>query len=342
MRKKAVIIQILLVSAITFAYEIDNFTDRYKPLPDARVAMNQEMQKRFKLASDSLKKKNKKNNPCNTKMLMDSLEEELGGWVIGSLEIFADKAKNIQRHTPLDNDNIYSDRSIKDKISGSIMSFAGLNSSINVDGHFIGVDKFGHFVDEGLEYYRAFKRKSSFNEGVREALDYGMQLEKGIHGQTTTGIMSYADLATNYSGLSFWMNIHEGPNPYFKCQNGEWNQVRMFDWADYVSPSWDEAINCSEFESTTLKNAVVGRAKALEDRDKKLGRSSRYQCPVDANACVKLKERYAGNAKMLLGPDCLAALPNPNPALVTTGQKPSGLSGFDNFSQAPKSGVSQQ
>ncbi|MNJ92496.1 hypothetical protein D3C87_101680 [compost metagenome] len=308
MIRHGLIIFLLGISMVTEAYEVDNFTERHHPLKDSRDVLNKEVNRRLEQAmkiTDARARRNKTGR-CRDDDLYDAVKSSVGGGVIGSLETFADSNKDVDKHVE-QKSNIYSNRSSEDKRSGFVMSVAGLNSSINVNGEYIGADKLGHFFDEGYDYYRQAKRKDNFQEGIKEALVYGHDLESGMLGFATTGIKSYGDLVANYSGLQFWMSLRGGAKPYFQCQAGKWVQIRDFDFADYVNAGWDEAINCSEYESPTMEEAVREKAKKYEKWSQANSKPKKFVCPVSPKACVKLKELYGPKAENLLGLPCFSA-----------------------------------
>jgi hypothetical protein len=59
----------------------------------------------------------------------------------------------------------------------------------------------------------------------------------GVYGSTTTGIISYSDIAVNEAGFKFYMNLIEDPEGI----------AANFDITDYVTPEWDEEILRSTF-----------------------------------------------------------------------------------------------
>lgn len=324
-------IAVSLFYSFSYAYEIDNFTQRYMPLEDSRQIMNKEVNRRFQIVVDDLNKKVTKK--CIDERLHRAINDFTGGTVLGSLEVHADHAKQIQTHKAV-KDHIYSKIDPKDKtFETPIMTAFGLNSSVNINGHYIGVDKFGHFFDQGRDLYSSFvsQKKGSNDEKIDIALTDAETIEDSIYGLSTTGIRSYADLVTGYAGFLFWSSLTEGANPYFTCSEGKWKQVRFFDWADYVDSGWDEAINCSKFATTSIAEAVKRQAQNLEAEYRSKGKKYRFVCPVSAIECQKLKKQYGRLAARMLGQECLNATPgdDDSPSDAFSGQRASGISGND-------------
>jgi hypothetical protein len=88
-----------------------------------------------------------------------------------------------------------------------------VSPTVNLYGQYVGVDKVGHFVQQGHEYfniYRSAIRGGKSNESAtRDAVDHGIRQEHGIYGAMTIGVYSNADLASNLAGLLFYRNLME-------------------------------------------------------------------------------------------------------------------------------------
>ena len=293
---------VLTVIGLSFAqaYEVDNFSGRYKPLKDSTSLLNAEVNKRLKEATEKVNEKGvlarvKKSlafdKSCSTEDLFTAVGDELLGGVVGELEEYAIESSGIIKSNT-DTDRIY--RGSKNK--GGMLSLAGVEPSINLRGHYIGVDKLGHFFDQGKDYYDvANKTKGTMAQKIDAALAYGNKLENGRFGLMTTGIKSYGDLAANYGGYLFWSRLVEGVNPFFKCNNGNWVQVRDFDWALFVNPAWDEGINCSEYEPE-FQADVAASQKKLEFASKN---KRKYVCPASIDQCRRMTGYFGTKAKSI-------------------------------------------
>ena len=131
--------------------------------------------------------------------------------------------------------------------------------------------------------------------------------EKKIFGQQTTGIKSYADLAANYDGFLFWNSIYASSDPYFSCTKGKWSKIRDFNWSDYVSASWDEGINCSEYKSDGLKKTIQNQLDSLTKINSYRKNKPKFTCPMSVSECSRMKTKYDELKKSLIGPDCINA-----------------------------------
>lgn len=158
---------------------------------------------------------------------------------------------------------------------------------LSLDGLRVGTDKFEHFFDLGFRYYRAAFLK---NQGVDAALKLGESTEFGFLGMITTGIYSYADLASNFQGMRFWndlLGIYPdvlGVNiqPYVSCSDTRgWQQHKPIRLARYVDLAWSETFNCYGFRKSSLLEKVKARAISIGQN-----------CRIDARHLAQLKKRY--------------------------------------------------
>jgi len=244
---------------------------------------------------------------CSEKQLYKSLIKRLKGNVIaGPIEKYIN-----------DVDDIFIDKSktnLKGSIYGTLSFFQApllhltktslgsvVKININDNDLFIGSDKFGHFFTEGYIYYKkAFLKK----KGIVKTLKWGMRTERGKFGLKTTGVYSYADLAANYKGMSFWKNIvmselHNTSNSYFRCDGNNFIQIRKFDWRDYIDEGWDETINCNRYKSIKALGKVLHNITEI-------GNSMNIDltCPSKKNQCPSLIESYMPYSDLIVNPSC--------------------------------------
>jgi hypothetical protein len=152
--------------------------------------------------------------------------------------------------------------------------------SVVINGHYVGVDKLGHFFDQGYAYYEEIYLRHK--DPMTTIENYGLEDEDGGNGMASNGIRSYGDMAANFRGYLFWRDVAAGLNPYFSCQGGKYvRTARRFDWAEYVTDAWDEALNCSEFSPAVQK--VVDKALA-----------GKPHCPVNPKACQTILDETCG------------------------------------------------
>ena len=247
-------------------------------------------------------------------------------------------------------DNIYSGfRPLAEKgilTNGKLKAFAvfKLQDATGQD-LVIGSDKTAHFfsqVKEYLDHYRtllhllagttlqpgfvkSYALDDTLNFGIEtEIKAYGLGLQPaGIDG---TGVFSWADLSTNFSGLLFWFlftrdhsllvpdglwdQVHlpsQDRRPYFTCcvdtgGRKRWKMTRTFRWEDFVTPAWDETVNANEFLTESMKAKFMGRIQALHAK----GLLPRDNFPLEPELCRRLMATAPfAYLQKFLNPTCL-------------------------------------
>jgi len=147
-------------------------------------------------------------------------------------------------------------------------------SLINVHGTYVGTDKVAHFVSMGYIGYCTYRRQIEHGVDHAEALRRTAALNgQGPLGETTilggipTGIYSNADMAADYLGLKFYLNLREPVKlqgqvvpPMLVYKGG---QLRMREdvrpesgyFARFVSGHMDEVLNPNLYDAT-MRTAV--------------------------------------------------------------------------------------
>ncbi len=90
-------------------------------------------------------------------------------------------------------------------------------STMMTYGHYVGNDKWGHFVDMGYHYYTTYHRERDRGRDESDALAVVLEFatkdpvysESGLLGNVTASAYSNADLASNYVGFLFYRNLTE-------------------------------------------------------------------------------------------------------------------------------------
>jgi hypothetical protein len=126
--------------------------------------------------------------------------------------------------------------------------------NVNIGGVYVGTDKIDHFFSSGRRYYKVYqkarKKGLTHQEALKKALDFGLSIleEKGILGYWSSGAFSYADIESNYKGMTLGLDMCQGEDPYLKHDEEHgWQVTRKIDMRDYVTPLWDEAFNNSYY-----------------------------------------------------------------------------------------------
>ena len=303
---------ILALASLAAAAEIDSLTGRELPLADSAEALERRLNAALEAA---VARANRESGACDPELLYRELRAALATPFIGHViaeSLNRDEA--MERRRIRREDSIYRDLGLFDNIS---VHWKDLSAVIRVGDAFVGVDKIGHFVVEGWDYFETAYLEG---EGIDAALDRGERSERTYFGEITTGVYSHADLVANFEGMRFWLRVlgeAEDPlglgwraaRPYVRCGRrfwivGErrWQLTRALELDAYVTPVWDEAVNCPRYRNLDIAARVEARIGELEAAS-----GSDYACPIDAGACARARERYRDWAPRLLHSSCLAA-----------------------------------
>lgn len=159
----------------------------------------------------------------------------------------------------------------------------------------IGIDKIDHFFAHGFLYWNIVDRDPKLPaKKVKNALDLGTAQEEGPWGLQFTGVKSYADMSSNYKGLSFWRDLLDGPHPLIECVDNKFVLKNKFALENYFDSSMDESINCDSYAKVEMLQSI----KTFTDANK-------VSCPVSSEACEKFVANYPKEvAAKILHPLC--------------------------------------
>jgi hypothetical protein len=136
-----------------------------------------------------------------------------------------------------------------------------ISPTINVNGVYFGSDKLGHVFEQGYQYYEVFTKemKESGDEAAayRKAVKLGIDQENGFFGMTIDSVYSNADLAANYAGLKFYLNLTRPVvingvrcEPMLVLENNQWrlNKAAGSDFMrGYITEHLNEAKNPNKY-----------------------------------------------------------------------------------------------
>jgi hypothetical protein len=139
----------------------------------------------------------------------------------------------------------------------------GVGATIRIGDSLVGTDKLGHFISQGLKYYRS--RLAGWSE--ERIVGRGRFNERWLFGQLTTSVYSNADLVANYEGYRFYRSLFESgilgdQPPIIRLRRDGAEVLRSFRWGDHVNDFWDEALNPS-FMSPALSRYLHRRLPDL-------------------------------------------------------------------------------
>ncbi len=142
--------------------------------------------------------------------------------------------------------------------SQSPLFVIGLAPTINMYGYYFGTDKLGHFFMMGHTYYRIYMYYLNHGKSAQQAhaavVLYGQFLEQTYLGTLINGVYSNADLAGNYAGWKFYMNLTQSvkigdrTHPSLLVLNeGKWEFSKLVNremlLKPYLSDNLNEAFN---------------------------------------------------------------------------------------------------
>ncbi len=265
------------------ATEVDSFTYRHLEYTDSLEVIDDMVNERIRrsIAIANV-------HACDYARLEKELKKELVlfGW--SPMEIAINSNEVISKKMDLFN-HIYKYFLIYSPFSSTIWHPMVHSPLLKINDVMMGVDKFSHFFNEGYNYFKIVHKQG---KSLDDALRFGRGREKGLWGQKTTGIYSYADLVANYQGYLFWKEIFpfSAEDPYVQCdENGSLFLARSFTFTDYLDDAFDEAINCNTYRFKGQEYAVK---KALEELSQK--REESLRCPLSIERCTAMQDKYPG------------------------------------------------
>lgn len=281
-------------SCMLLSTEVDSFTTRVPEFRDGLIELNNIMNRHIQGAIASANDE----GACNDERLREHLQKSLGGFFWTTFENEVTSSPLIDaRITPVC-DSIYRDFSFCESF---VLQVVPLGAITRIGDFYIGTDKYGHFIEEGYNFFNILHRDKGT---IEDAISFGEKGEREHFGLETTGVYSYGDLSADYDGLRFWEslvgNLGNGyPAPYVICQNGKYKQHRRFNWKEYATAAWDEGINCNGYKTPEMEEKVNRRTMELEQK-----RGTRMTCPIAPEQCKIMIEHYGAVAKRLITPKC--------------------------------------
>ena len=275
-----VVTWVLLVSARASAKELDQFTDRlrvlayyaggYRSIPGAPSPAQVDgiLDGRMNWLLDKLAATLQREKPRTVAERDDSVR---GVFQHGYLaELITPYEEWVKHEAPVP---LYK---VRDKgIYGHTVDYSDmrltwyieLSPIIQVSGVTMGLDKLGHYLAQGFQYYEHWKQldpQLSAAARAQAVRVYGHEQEVGQLGIATGGVYSPADLAANWAGMLFFMALFDDLHfenarhaRYIdRDSHGRYQRVRDFHWSEWVSADWDEVQNPTLIERRVLFDKV--------------------------------------------------------------------------------------
>ena len=234
----------LLINTPAQALETDQFYAWDKPIEDSSKYLNAWVHLQFQSVFESSSADALQN--CESivnkvqKRLQHSIYQPIELWIISS-----DLVDRVPRDP--EGDRVYRKQYLLSKTY--LFDYARWlqpSPTLQVNDIRFGSDKLAHFFSEGWWYYKHWKKNRDDHtkeQLQRSMFEYGVKLERSIHGVAMTGVFSPADLESNYQGFVFYHQLCHTDEPLLTRQQGRWHFSDRFDIGNYIYPEWDESWN---------------------------------------------------------------------------------------------------
>lgn len=134
---------------------------------------------------------------------------------------------------------------------------------------YIGMDKIGHFFEQGYTCYE---------KGYDECIKMCINSENTYYGLLSSGVYSYADIYANLQGLKIWQQLSE---KHYTCSSTTCVKNEYIRLEDYIDEFWDESINPSKIILPWVKKRKI---YVLDD----LQTSEHYRAGVSPELLTKV------------------------------------------------------
>jgi len=254
MRRVLVCIVVLCLPAVPPATALE--TDQYEAwghdLRDATDALNAKITYELQKVLDRVNgRRGIRRLTCDT--VTNHVAAHFRMMIFHPIEIWASKSPLIERYPPTEEAELASRETNILGNSGpwDVGTWLPYGPTIEVHGVRIGTDKMAHFFSGGSSYHslyvRALRHGMSETEAEIIVIDRGIFSEKTYLGYGTSGVLSAADLESNYRGMMFYLGLCGGDSPQLERVDEGYALTRPFDARDYVTVEWDESYNNSGF-----------------------------------------------------------------------------------------------
>ncbi|MBN1335350.1 MAG: hypothetical protein JXB39_05270 [Deltaproteobacteria bacterium] len=254
------------------AYESDQWTDRDQPLADALPASNARADEMLAVALDQ----------ANRRTQCEGTDEEMRHQLAREIDrIFGDPARvpargklppmvmgayaawlesgPIDRRTFSERQDIYSRVRLHENM---LLKVFGPASTIRFGDTLLGTDKIDHFLVQGYLYFR----RSRGGNHTERAVRWGTRTEWKVWGVRSTDVFSFGDLAANFDGYLFYATLLEEGSLVRRREDGCVEQVRPWDWAEWVDWRYDEVLDPSWYAppvDEVLRQYLVAHADEI-------------------------------------------------------------------------------
>jgi hypothetical protein len=141
-------------------------------------------------------------------------------------------------------------------------SFVFDSPTVHLYGYYFGTDKIDHFFQQGHAYFERIMRREAkgaeTTDGIAAAVKHGVKQEHKYFGTLASGVYSNADLAANFAGMKFYLNLRRSVQiggrtlpPLFERSLEGWRLRAGIDpdrlLEPFLSNHLDESLNPSRY-----------------------------------------------------------------------------------------------
>ncbi len=254
---------VMLTSAPSLGYESDQLTWRGEWLEDAAPIANAHMDE---LLAEAVATTNTSTGCAGTdeqlrRALAREIQHTVGQRTLvearGQLPVMSFGAyaawletAPIDRHTFSAREDIYGGVHWRQNL---LLATVGPCSTLRLGDVLVGTDKIDHFLVQGFLYFRWSRQ----GRNTERALRLGTFTERAYWGTATTKTFSYADLAANYDGYRFYAGLLGPGSALQRDEDGCVEQVRPWDWAEWVDWQYDEVLNPPAYRPDILAEVDI-------------------------------------------------------------------------------------
>jgi hypothetical protein len=158
-------------------------------------------------------------------------------------------------------------------LSPALVSFLFDSPTVHLYRYYLGTDKIDHFFQQGHEDFELVTKNQARGAteaaAIAVAVAHGVKQEHTYYGTLVSGVYSNGDLAANYAGMNFYLNLRHPVRigervlpPLFERSREGWrlrpgiNPDHLLE--PFLSNHLDESLNPSRFALVFVIAATVG------------------------------------------------------------------------------------
>ncbi len=236
--------------SVGLAYESDTLTEREQPLPDVTDQLDEWVNLVIRESIDATNEKTqcRQQDPdqvikilgkeIHDRTAANEMVNDRGGLrAFGFDRLSAWIEKGGVPHRAFDDRrDIFGSLTFKES---PLLLWAGVCSTVRVNGVLVGSDKLDHFFEEG---FKAWKR-ARWGEEPLAGVEWAVKTENGKYGLSTSEAFSFGDLRADDDGTTFYETLLDPGGVAVIGEDGCLDLAEPFTWRDWVNWEYDEVLN---------------------------------------------------------------------------------------------------